>query len=212
MTEHSTLPFEGIPIVISGPSGVGKGTLISRLLEMNPHLVYSISMTTRPPRPHEEDGKHYHFVSEERFIAGIDNHEFIEWAQVYDHFYGTPRLPLDQHIAQGKDVIVEIDTQGAACTKSLYPQAQLIYIMPPTLEELNLRLYGREQSVGDNLDKRFSEAVREFRYIDMFDYVVLNDELEKALTELNALLVACRLTRERMKPLLINQGLFRESV
>jgi len=212
MNNSTKLPFQGIPIVISGPSGVGKGTIISRASEMNPHLVYSISMTTRPPRPAEQDGKHYHFVSQERFMTGIENREFVEWAQVYDHYYGTPRMPLEQHMAKGNDVILEVDVQGAASAKSLYPQSVLIYVIPPSLEDLNLRLYGREQSIGDNLDKRFSEAVRELRYVDLFDYVILNDDLNKAVKELNALLIACRLTRERMKPLLTKQGLFKETL
>ncbi len=195
--------IKGIPIVLSGPSGVGKGTVISQCMK-NPHdLVLSVSMTTRPPRPGEEEGIDYYFRSKEQFESAIHNDELVEWAKVYDHYYGTPKSFLNDQFDAGKDVILDIDVQGAASVRSLYHQDSiLIFLVPPSLDELKRRLYSRKKGSGDDLEHRVSQCKREMRFIGMYDYVVINDKVEQAVHDLNAIITANRLLRKRMEPYL----------
>jgi len=177
--------IKGVPIVVSGPSGVGKGTIVKKMLEQTSRVKASVSMTTRPLRPGEKDGLHYFFVTEERFMAAIDHYELIEWAQVYGNFYGTPREMLEYDLANGTDVILEIDVQGAASAHTIYPEAVLVYVVPPSLEELNLRLYAREHVKVDKLD----QPARDLK-------IIVETE---------------RLKTKRYKPVLLETGVLKET-
>jgi guanylate kinase len=189
----------GIPIVVSGPSGVGKGTLVSMVLKSNPLTAPSISMTTRPPRPGEQEGVNYFFVDRNSFLQAIARNELLEWAEVYGNFYGTPCHHVRNQMARGIDVIMEIDVQGAAMIKSLLPNSVLIYIVPPSLEELKRRLFSRARGTGDLLEQRYRKAVQEMRCVDMFDYVVVNEVAEQAAEEINRIILALRHRTARMK-------------
>lgn len=184
-------------IVLSGPSGAGKGTLCRYLLSSQSGLQLSISATTRPPRNGEVDGVHYFFMTKEDFEKQIQAGCFLEWAQVYDNFYGTPYRPVEEALAQGKDVLLEIDIQGALQVKQHYPEATLIFIAPPSLEELARRIYGRGTDSSDVIQKRLSMASAELEYIDRYDYCVINDDVERASARLKAILTAekCRVYR-----------------
>ena len=184
-------------LVVSGPSGVGKGTVISRLLDRQPELAKSVSCTTREPRPGEQDGVEYHFVSVERFRQMVADGEFLEYARVHqDLWYGTPIGPVKQALAAGTDIALEIDYQGARSVRQAFGNhAALVFIAPPSWDELVARLQGRSTESADATAKRLESAKKEFLHIGMFEYVVVNDELERAVAELEAILVAerCRL-------------------
>lgn len=189
----------GIPIVVTGPSGVGKGTLIRHLLDRDAQLTLSISMTTRSPRPGERDGIDYFFVSEETFHSAVREQELVEWAQVYGNCYGTPRAHLEERFALGYDVLLDIDIQGAAAVRCLFRQAILIYIAPPSLDALKQRLQNRPKSECDDISRRLQEAADEMRMIGLFDYRVINheDQVEAALDQLHAIIQADRLRIQR---------------
>jgi guanylate kinase len=184
-------------IVVSGPSGVGKGTVISRLLERQPELAKSVSCTTRGPRPGEQDGVDYHFVSVDRFRQMVAAGEFLEYARVHqDLWYGTPIAPVEAALAAGTDIALEIDYQGARSVRQAFGnRAALVFIAPPSWDALVARLQGRSTESADATAKRLASAKREFRHIGMFEYVVVNDELERAVIELESILIAerCRL-------------------
>ena len=199
--------IRGVPIVVSGPSGVGKGTVVTRLREQCPDLVLSVSMTTRPPRPGESDGQDYFFVSTPRFEEAIQHDELVEWARVYTHYYGTPKSFLEQVCSQGRDVILDIDTQGAAAIRALYPEGILIHVMPPSLDELRRRLFSRAKGAGDDLEYRLAQARREFRFLGFYDYLVINDDAGAAADRLYHIVMAARLRRERVEPDLRARGI-----
>ncbi len=184
-------------LVVSGPSGVGKGTVISRLLQRQPALVKSVSCTTRAPRPGEQDGIDYHFVTVDRFKQMIAAGEFLEYARVHqDLWYGTPLRRVRDTLAAGTDIALEIDYQGARSVRQFFGnRAALIFIAPPSWDELVARLQGRSTECADATAKRLDSARKEFRHIGMFEYIVVNDSLDDAVTELEAILIAerCRL-------------------
>lgn len=191
----------GILFVISSPSGGGKGTLIRRVLPLVPRLGYSVSWTTRQPRPAEQDGIHYRFVTPETFADARGRGEFLEWAIVHGNFYGTSRRTVEQELAAGRDIILEIDVQGAASVKEAQLDAVSIFIIPPSFEILRARLLARRTETAEALALRLNNSRVEIEQYHEFDYVLLNDDLERAATQLVAIMSAERARRERQEPL-----------
>lgn len=175
-------------VVISGFSGAGKGTLMRRLMEQYDNYSLSISATTREPRPGEQDGKDYFFVSKERFLSMIQNDELLEYAQYVDHYYGTPKAYVEQEMARGKDVILEIEIQGALKIRAKYPDSVLIFITPPSAAELKKRLVSRGTESEEVINKRLARAVLEANGVEGYDYILINDNLEKTTKHLNYLI------------------------
>lgn len=184
---------KGTLYVVSAPSGAGKTSLLKAVLEKMPELKLSISHTTRAQRPGEEDGKDYHFVSTEQFKAMLKEDSFLEHAEVFGNFYGTSKLWLEQQLAQGHDVILEIDWQGARQVRKLMPQCKSIFILPPSKQELLHRLTGRGQDSEQVIAKRMNAAHAEIVHYDEYDYLVINDDFEIACKELSAIFMARRL-------------------
>lgn len=170
----------GLLFVISGPSGAGKGTICQRLKEKG-IIELSVSMTTRQPRPGEIDGKNYYFVSEEKFIETIHNGGFLEHAKVYGNYYGTPKDIVLKKLEENKDVVLEIDIQGALQVKESYPKGVFIFIMPPSMAELRKRITGRGSESEADINLRMGETLKEVAYIDRYDYCVINDEIDVAV-------------------------------
>lgn len=191
-----TVP-KGLPVVLSAPSGAGKSTIAARLTEQNPNVVLSLSCTTRAPRNNEKNGVHYHFVSDEEFKKKIKDGDFLEWAEVHGNHYGTPRSALETQLNAGKDVILTIDVQGALSAKRMYPHGVYIFVVPPSWDVLKKRLSGRNSDDIKALEIRQANARKELSYLSHYDYLVVNDELEKAVRDVSSILRAehCRLTR-----------------
>jgi guanylate kinase len=180
---------KGKIFVVSAPSGTGKTTIVRRLMNEMPSLVFSVSATTRKKRENEVDGKDYFFLSEEEFLSRISNDEFVEWEKVYDYYYGTFRYFIDETITAGKNIILELDVNGAIALKKIYNEANLIYILPPDIEELVKRLKNRRTESKADLQKRIERAKMELSQKDKFDYLVLNEDLEKAIIETKNLIL-----------------------
>lgn len=185
---------KGLLVVLSGPSGIGKGTLCGLLRERLSLLHLSISMTTRKPRPGEYNGVHYYFVNDEEFKRRIKDNQFLEWAQVYSHLYGTPRDKVQQKIDAGIDVLLEIDTQGGLQVKDALPEAVLVFLLPPSLEELKKRITGRGTEKNKELQQRLKAACFEIGEGEKYDYLVINDNLDEALKKVISIISAekCR--------------------
>ena len=174
--------------VISGPSGAGKGTLVARVRAQFPNLGLTVSATTREPRAGEVDGVNYYFLTDDEFSRRVAAGEFIEWAQVHDHRYGTLSSEVERNLATGQSLILEIDVQGALNVKKRFPDAVLIFIEPPSLDVLRERLLGRGSETPESLELRMADAEREMALVDRYDEVVVNDELECATDDLLAVL------------------------
>jgi guanylate kinase len=170
--------------VISGPSGAGKGTVVAGLLKRKPELVLSVSATTRPARPGERHGVDYEFISRPEFMARRYRGGFLEWAEVFDNLYGTPRSPVDVAISQGRDVILELDIQGALAVKRIRPEAVLVFIEPPSFDDLLLRLRGRGTEDPETISKRHKAAYEEVKNKGLYDHIVINADVNKAQEEL----------------------------
>lgn len=170
--------------VISGSSGVGKGTVIKAFLDRNPSFMLSVSCTTRLPREGEIDGVNYFFLTKDEFQNCIDNDKFLEWAEFAGNRYGTKKKYINKCLEEGKDIILEIDTKGALQVKEKMPESVLIFIAPPSLETLENRLRGRHTEDENTIQKRLQEVKEELKRAENFDYKVINDELEKAVLEI----------------------------
>lgn len=181
---------QGKTFIISGPSGVGKSTVLHKLFEGRDDLYFSISATTRPPRDGEEDGVHYHFISVQRFQELIEAEALLEYAEYVGNFYGTPKKYVDRAMNEGKDVILDIEVQGAMQVKAKRPETVRIFIAPPSWEELERRLTGRGTDSPEKVQKRLIRAKTELQSADSYDYFVVNDTVENAVRELNAILLA----------------------
>lgn len=189
---------EGILIVLSGPSGAGKGTICKSLLK-EADIQYSISATTRNPRPGEKDGREYFFLTKKDFEDKINEDGFLEWARVYDNYYGTPKKFVEEMLAEGKDCILEIDPQGAQKVRGNKPDGVLIFIAPPSMQELENRITNRGTENLSEINKRLSCAKEEMLCMQNYDYVVINDQVEKAVEKIKAILIAekCRIQRSK---------------
>jgi guanylate kinase len=188
----------GLLFVMSSPSGAGKTTLSRRLLEADPAISMSISVTTRTPRPGEVDGKDYHFISKDQFEAMIAGGELLEWANVFGNLYGTPRKPVETALDQGRDVLFDIDWQGTQQLSQAMPEDLVrLFILPPAPDALRQRLIKRAQDTSAVIAKRMAEAAREISHWPEYDYVVVNDEIERAHHQVVAILTAERLKRRR---------------
>ena len=171
---------KGLLILISGPSGTGKGTVCDLLRQNHPEISYSISATTRQPRPGEQDGVNYYFYDKEKFRQMIDAGELLEWAEVYGNYYGTPKQKVLDRLNAGEDILLEIDTQGALNVMKAMPEGLFIFLLPPSLEELANRLKGRGTETEESLQRRLGAAVDEIKIDHNYRYVVVNDKVEAA--------------------------------
>lgn len=171
---------KGLLILISGPSGTGKGTVCDLLRKNHPEISYSISATTRQPRPGEQDGVNYYFYDKEKFRQMIDAGELLEWAEVYGNYYGTPKQKVLDRLNAGEDILLEIDTQGALNVMKAMPEGLFIFLLPPSLEELANRLKGRGTETEESLQRRLGAAVDEIKIAHNYRYVVVNDKVEAA--------------------------------
>ncbi len=180
---------EGILVIISGPSGSGKGTVVEELVKED-NFALSISATTRKPRSYEIDGVHYYFYSKEEFEAMRSRGELLECAEFCDHCYGTPRNYVEKQLAQGKNVILEIEVQGALQVKKLYPESILVFLIPPNLEELGRRLINRGTEDKATINKRIHRALEEMEFANQYDYVVINDTVKEAKNDIETIVRA----------------------
>lgn len=183
---------------MSSPSGAGKTTLSRRLLASDPGIAMSVSVTTRKPRPGEVEGRDYHFISKEEFARQAAAGELLEWAEVFGNSYGTPKKPVEEALAQGRDVLFDIDWQGTQqLAQAMREDLVRIFILPPSAEELRQRLIGRAQDTATVVAKRMAEASREISHWPEYDYVIVNDDLDEADRQITAILAAERLRRRR---------------
>ena len=179
--------------MIAGPSGVGKGSVVKRLLDADPdRLAYSVSVKTRAPRPIEQHGRDYFFISEDEFDGMIERDQLLEWAPFVDHRSGTPRAFVDEQLSAGRDVILEIDVKGAGQVRDRVPGALLIFLAPPSMDELERRLRGRRTEDEGRIARRLATAAWEMNQTDWFDHVVVNDDLGRASSQVAAIIEASR--------------------
>ncbi len=190
----------GLLIVVSGPSGVGKNTVISNLFNYLPNLNYSISATTRAPRQGEIDGKNYFFLSDSEFTQRIAAGDFLEWAQVYRHYYGTPRSYVEKMLTGGLDLVLDIDVQGAAQIKKALPEAILIFLAPPSLSELKMRLMGRKTELESEIMLRLKNIDKELQAVPEYDYFIVNREIDLTCRQIECIIQSERLKVSRQEP------------
>ncbi|QKG85994.1 guanylate kinase [Kroppenstedtia pulmonis] len=191
---------KGLLIVLSGPSGAGKGTVCSALRrKMNEsELIYSVSATTRPPRKGEVDGVHYFFKSRDQFEDMIRDGELLEWARYVDNYYGTPRSFVQEQLDNGKDVLLEIEVQGAKQVKKQFPEGVFIFLLPPSRQELRDRILGRGTETESSIKNRMNAASKEFQQVHYYDYIVLNDRVENACNRIRSILTAEHCKKDRL--------------
>lgn len=197
----------GLLIVISAPSGTGKGTLIKQLQEKNNNIRLSVSATTRKPREGEIDGQSYFFKTLDEFKSMVENDELIEWVEYCDNFYGTPRKYIDESLRLGFDIVLELEVEGAHNIRNKYPDSVLLFILPPSFEELRKRIEGRGTEKPEVILKRMDKAKKEVTFINNYDYVIINDNIAKAVDEINNILVAEKLKVRRNKDILKHLGI-----
>ena len=190
-------PASGVLFVVAAPSGGGKSSMVNALLEREPGIRLSVSYTTRPPRPGEEDGKHYHFVDTARFNMLAQRGEFLEHALVHGNWYATSATWLKEQVTAGQDVLLEIDWQGARQVRKLVPDSVHIFILPPSLDTLAERLRKRGQDAPEVIVARLKAAQEEIRHVEEFDYVIMNQDFARAVDDLSVIVRAARLTAAR---------------
>jgi guanylate kinase len=190
-------PRKGVLYIVSAPSGAGKTSLVKALLKADHAIRLSISYTTRAPRPGESDGKDYHFVSRERFETMLDQQEFLESAEVYGNYYGTSKTGIQRDLEAGRDILLEIDWQGAAQVKQFFPHAASIFVLPPSFNALRSRLAGRGQDSEEVIERRLAAAAEDVSHAGAFDYIIVNDDFDEALLDLLAITRSVRLQGER---------------
>jgi guanylate kinase len=184
----------GLLVVISGPSGVGKSTVVRRLFKINPGLLMSISSTTRPPRPGEEHGRHYFFITQEEFDQRVKQNQFLEWAKVHGCYYGTPRKFIEGELTKGEVVVLEVDVQGAASIKRFVEEGKLkasavfIFLIPPSVDILAFRLKKRKTEDEELVNYRLRAAIAELQVMEKYDYIVVNDKVESASEKIKAII------------------------
>ena len=192
--------MRGKLIVIAGPSGVGKGTVINRLFDIDDNLYFSVSATTRNPRPGEVNGVHYNFKTREEFERDIENGEMLEYAEFGGNYYGTPKSAVEKKLSQGKDVVLDIEIQGARNVKRLMPEAVMVYILPPDMTELKNRLVGRKTEDENSIKVRLQTAYKELREApELYDFFVVNDMIDSAAAKIENILEAKRCGRTAME-------------
>ncbi|GIP36729.1 guanylate kinase [Paenibacillus sp. J31TS4] len=191
---------KGILIVLSGPSGVGKGTVCTALRSRARELVYSVSATTRAPREGEVDGLNYFFKTREQFLAMIEQDELLEWAEYVGNYYGTPKEFVKQTLDGGKDVILEIEVQGALKVRDQFPEGIFIFLLPPSLDELENRIVNRGTESDETIRQRMEAALYEINLLEHYDYAIVNDQVEAACNRIEAILLAEHCKRDRFLP------------
>ncbi len=190
-------PSPGALYIVSAPSGAGKTSLVKALLKSDPAIRLSVSYTTRAPRPGETDGRDYHFISRERFEAMLAEDEFLEHAEVYGNFYGTSKIGIARDLDAGRDVLLEIDWQGAGQVKRHFPESASIFILPPSFNALRTRLKGRGQDSEAVIERRLAAAAHDVAHANAFDYILVNDDFDQALQDLVAITRSFRLEAAR---------------
>ncbi len=180
----------GFLLIVSGPAGVGKGTVCNALLDRDDDVVFSVSSTTRKPRVGELDGVNYNFIDKEDFEEKIEKGEFLEYAFVHTDYYGTSKSFVEDGIAKGKIVLLEIDVQGAIQVKDKHPEAVTIFILPPSMEELERRIVDRNTETKEQIERRMKNAYKEINLLDKYDYFVVNDDLDQAIEDINSIILA----------------------
>ena len=190
---------KGLLVVVSGPSGVGKSTLCKTMIAKVPDTTLSVSYTTRSPRPGEQEGVDYQFVEEETFRQMTERQEFIEWALVYGHLYGTPQNPLVEAMERGMDVLLDIDAQGARQIMKRFTDAIYVFVVPPSLETLRTRLVRRAGDTEEEVERRFQRASEEITNYKLYHYLIRNDDLSRATHELESIILAERVKTTRIK-------------
>ncbi|HEY1405107.1 MAG TPA: guanylate kinase [Spirochaetota bacterium] len=188
-----------VSVVISAPSGAGKTTLIRELMRKDLRIAFSVSTTTRPRREGEVEGKSYYYIDDETFRGMIDDNQFLEWAKVHSHYYGTSRKEIDRIWGDGKIPLFDVDVQGAKNLRSALPDAVFIFVMPPSVRTLADRLTNRKTENAEELSIRLSNAAREMREFPWYDYVVINDQVERAVSDIESIIHAASLSRDRMR-------------
>ncbi|MBD7914123.1 guanylate kinase [Clostridium sp. Sa3CUN1] len=205
----------GVLIVISGPSGAGKGTICKALLEKHDNIYISVSATTRSPREGEIEGVNYYFLTKEAFEQKVNENGFLEYANVHGNFYGTPKVNVEKMLEEGKDVILEIDIQGALQVKENFKEGVFIFILPPSMEELKKRIIKRGSETEESLMTRFKNAYKEINYVSKYNYAVVNDTLELAVSKVESIIAAekCRVDRIKENTILDSkEGLIHEQL
>lgn len=196
----------GLLIVLSGPAGVGKGTVCTALRSRMPELVYSVSATTRSPRPGEVDGVNYFFKTKEQFLSLIAQDEMLEYAEYVGNYYGTPRDFVDRTLASGRNVILEIEVQGAVKVKERFPEAIMVFLLPPSIDELKSRITGRGTETMETINTRMNVALEELSLLSHYDYAVMNDEIELACDKIRSIIIAENCRRERLPAHILEMG------
>jgi len=208
------IKVRGLLIIISGPSGAGKGTICKSFMDRNKDVSVSVSATTRAPRKGEVDGVNYHFVSKEKFEEKIKSNDFLEYANVYDNYYGTPKSNVEEILESGRNVILEIDIQGALKVKENTEEGIFIFILPPSMQELKDRIIKRGSETKESLMKRFKSAYKEINFISKYNYAVVNDKVDIAVEKLEAIISAekCRVDRIKDSILDSKEGIIHEQL